>query len=264
MNGLRSILQTNNTHLDPVNASAYGSTDLIRDTLQTARQNGGEPDLLIVSTNFMSGFATWGQAIQRIPAGETVFGTPINVLEAPFLHGVTIVEAPLLRPYTAIALTESRSTFATSGTLTGTCAATEATWSRATGSPKWRSRSSTNRTTRGSKGSLRFPRIDTFDQVSIAGKIAGCQSDVSRLAPPDTLTSDEAIMSASNPSKFCNRCGIQKSLDEFDVHLYSRDGRKYECKACILARFATKVCTRCGIEKPRSEFCKEKRSKQAG
>ena len=55
----------------------------------------------------MSGFATWGQAIQRIPAGETVFGTPINVLEAPFLHGVTIVEAPLLRPYTAIALTSS-------------------------------------------------------------------------------------------------------------------------------------------------------------
>ena len=107
MNGLRAILQTNNTDLDPVNASAYGSSDLIRDTLQAARQNGGEPDLLVVSTNFMSGFATWGQAIQRVPAGETVFGTPINVLEAPFLHGVTIVEAPLLRPYTAIALTSS-------------------------------------------------------------------------------------------------------------------------------------------------------------
>ncbi len=106
MNGLRAILQTNNA-TSPTNASAYGSTDLMRDTLQAARQNGGEPDLLIVSTNFMSGFATWGQAIQRIPAGETVFGTPINVLEAPFLHGVTIVEAPLLRPYTAIALTSS-------------------------------------------------------------------------------------------------------------------------------------------------------------
>jgi hypothetical protein len=106
MNGLRAILQTNNA-TSPTNASAYGSTDLIRDTLQAARQNGGEPDLLIVSTNFMSGFATWGQAIQRVPAGETVFGTPINVLEAPFLHGVTIVEAPLLRPYTAIALTSS-------------------------------------------------------------------------------------------------------------------------------------------------------------
>jgi Family of unknown function (DUF5309) len=106
MNGLKAILVTNNT-VSPTNGSAYGSTDLIRDTLQVARQNGGEPDLLVVSTNFMSGFATWGQAIQRIPAGETVFGTPINVMEAPFLHGVTIVEAPLLRPYTAIALTSS-------------------------------------------------------------------------------------------------------------------------------------------------------------
>ena len=106
MNGLRAILQTNNTS-SPTNGSAYGSTDLIRDTLQAARQNGGEPDLLIVSTNFMSGFAMWGQAIQRVPAGETIFGTPINVLEAPFLLGVTIVEAPLLQPYTAIALTSS-------------------------------------------------------------------------------------------------------------------------------------------------------------
>jgi hypothetical protein len=106
MNGLKKIFVTNNT-IAPTNASAYGSTDLIRDTLQSARTGGGEPDLLVVSTNFMSGFATWGQAIQRIPAGETVFGTPINVLEAPFLHGVTIVEAPLLRPYTAIALTSS-------------------------------------------------------------------------------------------------------------------------------------------------------------
>ncbi len=106
MNGLKAILATNNT-TTPTNASAYGSTDLIRDTLQTARTNGGEPDLLVVSTNFMSGFATWGQAVQRVPAGETIFGTPINVLEAPFLHGVTIIEAPLLRPFTAIALTSS-------------------------------------------------------------------------------------------------------------------------------------------------------------
>ena len=110
-NGIRSILTTNNisflTSTTPTNASAYGSTDLIRDTLQAARTGGGEPDLLVVATNFMSGFAIWGQAIQRIPAGETVFGTPINVLEAPFLHGVTIVEAPLLAPGTAIALTSS-------------------------------------------------------------------------------------------------------------------------------------------------------------
>ena len=110
MNGLKNILATNNTN-SPTNASAYGATDLVRDTLQAARSNGGEPDLLVVSTNFMSGFATWGQAIQRIPAGETVFGTPINVFEAPFLHGVTIVEAPLLQPYTAIALDVERGVY---------------------------------------------------------------------------------------------------------------------------------------------------------
>lgn len=111
MNGLRSIFQTNNisplTGTTPVNAGAYGPADLIRDTLQACRSGGGEPDLLLVSTNFMAGFATWGQAIMRVPAGETAFGTPINVLEAPFLHGVTIVEAPLLRPFSAIALTSS-------------------------------------------------------------------------------------------------------------------------------------------------------------
>jgi hypothetical protein len=110
-NGLRSILVTNNigayTASVPTNAAAYAPQDLIRDTLQASRTNGGECDLMILSTNFMSGLATWGMAVQRIPAGETIFGTPIDVFECPFLHGVTIVEAPLLRPYTAIALTSS-------------------------------------------------------------------------------------------------------------------------------------------------------------
>lgn len=110
-NGIRSILTTNNisawTGKTPVNAAAYGPSDLIRDTLQACRQGGGNPDLLVVATNFMSGFSTWGQAIQRVPAGETAFGTPINLLEAPFLNGVSIVEAPLLPNYTAICLTSA-------------------------------------------------------------------------------------------------------------------------------------------------------------
>ena len=111
MNGLRSIFQSNN--ISPVTGDDADQRLGLRLDRPDPRHapggpsGGGEPDLLVVSTNFMSGFATWGQAIQRIPAGETVFGTPINVLEAPFLHGVTIVEAPLLRPYTAIALTSS-------------------------------------------------------------------------------------------------------------------------------------------------------------
>ncbi len=106
MAGIRQILTTNNT-TSPTNGSAYGSTDLIRDTLEKARTGGGDPDLLLVSTNFMSGFSTWGHAVQRLSAGDTVFGTPINVIKAPFLGDVTIIEAPLLRPFTAIALTSS-------------------------------------------------------------------------------------------------------------------------------------------------------------
>jgi hypothetical protein len=104
--GLRTLIVTNNVTA-PVNAGAYKATDFMRDTLQQCNVNGGNPDVLILSSNFMAGLATWGQAVQRIDAGTNVFGTPINVFEAPFLGGVSIIEAPLLKPFTAIALTSS-------------------------------------------------------------------------------------------------------------------------------------------------------------
>jgi Family of unknown function (DUF5309) len=102
--GLRALINSNLT-TNPVNAGAYKATDFIRDTLQQCRTNGGDPDVLLVSPNFMTGLATWGQAVQRIDAGVNVFGTPIDVFAAPFLGGVSIIEAPLLKPFTAIALT---------------------------------------------------------------------------------------------------------------------------------------------------------------
>jgi hypothetical protein len=104
--GLRTLLTTNSTNA-PINAGAYKPTDLIRDTLQACRQNGGDPDVLLLSSNFMVGLATWGHAVQRIEAGVNVFGTPIDVFEAPFLAGVSIIQAPLLRPFTAVCLTSS-------------------------------------------------------------------------------------------------------------------------------------------------------------
>lgn len=104
--GLKSLLTTNRT-LSPASASAYKPSDLIRDTLEKCRMHGGDPDVLVVSSNFMTGLAIWGHAAQRIDAGSNIFGTPIDVFEAPFLGGVSIIEAPLLRPNTAIALTSS-------------------------------------------------------------------------------------------------------------------------------------------------------------
>lgn len=103
--GLRVLIS--NKVSPPSNAAAYKPTDLIRDTMEKARLGGGDPDVLLLSTNFMTGLATWGQAVQRIDAGVNVFGTPIAVFEAPFLGGLSIIEAPLLRPYTAVALTSS-------------------------------------------------------------------------------------------------------------------------------------------------------------
>jgi hypothetical protein len=104
--GLKTLLSINNT-TNPTNAGAYKATDFIRDTLELGRAGGGDPDVLLLSTNFMLGLATWGQAVMRVNAGTNVFGTPIDVFEAPFLGGVTIIEAPLLQPFTAVALTSS-------------------------------------------------------------------------------------------------------------------------------------------------------------
>jgi hypothetical protein len=103
--GLKTLIDSGNVVTSPTNASAYKSTDLIRDTLQAARSDGGNPDVLFVSSNFMSGIATWGQPLSRLDAGTNVFGTPIDVFEAPFLNGVTVIEAPLLPSYTAFCLT---------------------------------------------------------------------------------------------------------------------------------------------------------------
>lgn len=104
--GLRALLTSNRTTA-PANAGAYKPSDLIRDTLEKCRRGGGDPDVLIVASNFMTGLAIWGHAAQRIEAGSNIFGTPIEVFEAPFLGGISLIEAPLLKPSTAIALTSS-------------------------------------------------------------------------------------------------------------------------------------------------------------
>jgi hypothetical protein len=75
--GLRTLL-TSSLTTNPINAGAYKATDFIRDTMQQCRINGGDPDVLLVSPNFMLGLATWGQAVQRIDAGVNVFGTALK------------------------------------------------------------------------------------------------------------------------------------------------------------------------------------------
>jgi hypothetical protein len=103
MTGLINLCTTNKV-TSPTNASAYKPSDLVRDTLQACFNGGGNPSVLLVSTDFLSGLAIWGQAAMRVNAGSNAFGTPIDLFEAPFLGGVSIVPAPLLRSGTAICL----------------------------------------------------------------------------------------------------------------------------------------------------------------
>lgn len=103
--GLRALV--GNLVTTPTNAGAYKATDFVRDALQSARQNGGQPDTVFMSSNFMTGLATWGHQVQRVDAGKNMFGTPIDLFHAPFLTGVNIIEAPLLKPFTAVAVTSS-------------------------------------------------------------------------------------------------------------------------------------------------------------
>jgi hypothetical protein len=106
MKGIFSLLATNNV-TSPTNAAAYKPSDLVRDTLQACFNGGGNPTVLLVSTDFLSGMAVWGHAAMRLNAGSNVFGTPIDLFEAPFLSGISIIPAPLLRSGTAICLSDS-------------------------------------------------------------------------------------------------------------------------------------------------------------
>jgi hypothetical protein len=105
MKGISSLIQTNSIS-SPTNAAAYKPSDLVRDTLQACFNGGGNPTILLVSTDFLSGFAVWGHAAMRLNAGSNVFGTPIDLFEAPFLSGISLIPAPLLRPGTAICLSD--------------------------------------------------------------------------------------------------------------------------------------------------------------
>lgn len=104
--GLKALLTTNNT-TSPVNASSYKPTDLERDTLQKCFDNGGKPDLLVMSSNWRTAFLQWGFPLQLIPAGSSRLGIAIDSYSSPFLGDVNVVLVPtaILRSYTCVCLT---------------------------------------------------------------------------------------------------------------------------------------------------------------
>jgi hypothetical protein len=101
MGGLFNLLTTNNT-TGPTNAAAYKPSDFIRDTFQPIVSAGGNPDLILASTGWLTGLSVWGFQPQRIDAGSTVFGTSINAFAVPFFPQATIIPVPMMQGNSAI------------------------------------------------------------------------------------------------------------------------------------------------------------------
>jgi hypothetical protein len=101
MNGLFNLLTTNNT-VAPTNAAAYKPSDMIRDTFQPILDNGGYPDVAFVSGKWMTGLAVWGFQPQRIDAGTSEFGVPIESFAVPFFGPVKFVPMPMMQGFSAI------------------------------------------------------------------------------------------------------------------------------------------------------------------
>lgn len=90
--------------------SNYTKLNFIADTIQKAIDGGGNPDVVLVATNFLTFLSTWSVALQQFQNPRTTpwLGVPIKEFDAPFLgHPVRIIPSYQLRPGTAVALTSS-------------------------------------------------------------------------------------------------------------------------------------------------------------
>lgn len=70
------------------------------------RKKGGQPDVVVVSSNWFNAFAIWGIPLNRIMEGNTVFGRPINTYASPFLGDIELWESSLMPDFTAFSLTQ--------------------------------------------------------------------------------------------------------------------------------------------------------------
>lgn len=103
MGGLQQLIVTNYTS-NPTNKAAYKASDLIRDTTQACFNGSGQPTHLIVSTDFMAAFATWGTPAMRLNAGASTFGVSIDMFAVSFLPTLNIIADPMLKAGTVICL----------------------------------------------------------------------------------------------------------------------------------------------------------------
>lgn len=106
MKGLFHIIKTNQK-MAPHNFEGYTFEQYILDTIDAAKASGGDPDVLIISSDMGDIFKDWGHPLVKVDGGQTVLGTPIRTYGIASLPGISIIEAPLLRSSTTITMTSS-------------------------------------------------------------------------------------------------------------------------------------------------------------
>jgi hypothetical protein len=106
MKGIKTLIDSGNVTTSA--ASSYTKLSFISDTLNKAFAGGGNPDLLIVSSDFMTGVATWGYPVTMDTSYTPVLGIAFNQIAVPFLGApVLMLPSYQLKAGTAIALTSS-------------------------------------------------------------------------------------------------------------------------------------------------------------
>jgi hypothetical protein len=108
--GIKALLATNKV-TNPTAKAAYKPSDFISDTIQPCLSNGGNPDLILCSTDWMTALNRWSLPVQRLDAGESKFGERITAFICPFLGDLTLIPCPMLRPKTAVVLSSAEVRF---------------------------------------------------------------------------------------------------------------------------------------------------------
>lgn len=107
--GLKQFAQDVSNYVgSPTNAAAYKPTDLSRDIIQGITNKKGRIDTLICSTDFDIAFATWHNAAQALPAGETEYGQQILVYRSALFPRLGIWFSQALRPGSVIGIDSQR------------------------------------------------------------------------------------------------------------------------------------------------------------
>lgn len=101
--GMREIFETNRVRR-AVSGGKVGR-EFIECGIVRGRASGGEPDVVLISTNLVDPEVSPEFRLDRTTYGETAFGIPIYGYRNDEFPDVSFVECPLLRPFTAVSLT---------------------------------------------------------------------------------------------------------------------------------------------------------------